>query len=64
MLKNYHYDKIKLLHQLSCITWFIEKHAKDNAVKAQDDELATLLEKIETDIEQYTHALYDQLCSQ
>ena len=38
MLDNCKYDKIKLLHEMSSMAWFIERHAKENAEKVGNKE--------------------------
>jgi len=53
MLDDCFYDQIKLLHDLSCIRWFIEKHAKNDAQRTGHNECYTLLEKLEKDLEKY-----------
>ena len=57
------YDKAKLLHQLSCCAWFIEKHALDNAQKAENHELHTTLQRLHEDLIRHAHALHDIKCS-
>ncbi|MGB8366993.1 MAG: hypothetical protein WCD44_01410 [Candidatus Babeliales bacterium] len=57
MLDNCFYDKVKLLHNLSCTSWFIDKHAKEDAKKAGDDKLIALLEKLEQDLHKYVDSL-------
>ncbi len=51
MLDDCQYDKIKILQELSSIAWFIEKHAKENAKQARDEECALILEQIKKDLE-------------
>ena len=62
MLKNGCYDKVKLLHKLSCIAWFIDKHAKEDARKENDAECLALLEGLEKDITKYTEKLHKIIC--
>ncbi len=57
MLDNCFYNKIKLLHDLSCVRWFIDKHAKEDAKKAGDTKFYALLENLERDLEGYVDAL-------
>jgi len=51
MLDDCQYDKIKVLQELSSIAWFIEKHAKENAKQAGDQECALILDQIKRDID-------------
>jgi len=51
MLENCKYDKIKLLHELSSIAWFIEKHAKINAKNNGQIDCYNLYQSILLDLE-------------
>ena len=62
MLNHCMYDKVKLLHQLSSIVWFIEKHAKEDAKNAGDMKCHDTFEKIAQDLEKHAHQLQDMLC--
>jgi len=53
ILDNCFYDQVKLLHDLSCTRWFIDKHAKKDAKKADDNKCYVLLEKLERDLDKY-----------
>ena len=63
MLDNCHYDKIKLTHELSCILWFIEKHAKAEAQKAGDAQCSTLLNSLSADLQKYIKQLHGMCCN-
>jgi hypothetical protein len=64
MLNDCKYNKIKLLHELSSIVWFLEKCAIPDAKKTTDDAqcvenfkslqntLETHIKKLETSLEQ------------
>lgn len=54
MLKDATYDKIKLLYKLSCITWFIDKHATEDI---KDQETIDLLKKMHEDLTSYSKKL-------
>lgn len=51
------YDKIKLLHQLSGIEWFINKHAHPDAHKVGDESFKELLENMCVTLNQYIQSL-------
>jgi len=59
-LENCVYDKIKILHELSCLLWFIEKHAKKDA--QGNAECTAYLERLEKDLEKYVQELKDMVC--
>ena len=52
-LNNCQYDKTKLVTQLSKISWFIEKHAIEDALKENDAQLQEALTQLESDIEKH-----------
>ncbi len=57
-LENCCYDKTKLLHELSCISWFIEKHAQPEAKKTKDKEFEDLLKKLQKDLSPHIKNLH------
>lgn len=61
-LNNCCYDKAKLLHQLSCVSWFIEKHALADA--KNDAEFLELLRKLQKDVDPYIKELHTMLCKE
>jgi hypothetical protein len=61
MLDHCTYDKVKLLHKLSSMLWFIEKHAKNDAKMANDAECAAILQKMSKDLEKYIDELHKTL---
>ncbi|OQA35737.1 MAG: hypothetical protein BWY54_00467 [Candidatus Dependentiae bacterium ADurb.Bin331] len=63
MLNHCMYDKIKLVHQLSSILWFIEKHAKNDAKSANDMKCHDTLEKLAIDLEKYVKQLEESICT-
>lgn len=62
MLNSVDYDKAKLLHVLSCIIWFVEKHAKADAKVAGDEEFQKILGNLQKDLDKYIATLKDSLC--
>lgn len=59
MMENASYDKIKLLHQVSELIWFIEKHALKDA---QDDaDCLKMLKDLHADLEKHLIALQESL---
>lgn len=63
MLQNCEYDKIKILHQLSSILWFIEHHAKSDAKNAGDKECQDVLDKLAKDLQGHIKQLSESLHS-
>ena len=57
MLDNSHYNKIKLMHDLSGLLWFIKKHAHEDAQKAQDKACADFLKQLEADLNKHVEQL-------
>lgn len=53
MLDHCTYDKVKLLHEFSCLLWFIENHAKVNAKAENQEEHLAMLEKLSKDIDEH-----------
>lgn len=62
ILKDDAYNKIKILHTLSQLEWFIKKHALEDAQKAQDKEMTTLLQALGKDLEPHIQE-FEKLCS-
>ena len=62
MLDNCKYNKVKLLHELSCALWFIKKHAKGDAQKANDTDCMPFLDLLEKDLESYVSKLQGLCC--
>lgn len=61
MLENCNYDKVKLLHELSCMVWFIQKHAKKNATDAGDAQCLEALEQLQADLDAHIEKLKEIL---
>lgn len=55
MLDHCTYDKIKLLHELSSLAWFIEQHAKKDA--SSDKQFQEVLQKLSKDFSVYIHEI-------
>lgn len=62
MLNNCKYDKIKLLHELSCLVWFIKNHAKKDAEIEGHGECFILFEELQKDLEEHIRKLHHALC--
>ncbi len=62
VLNNCEYNNIKLLHELSCVSWFIKKHAIPDAQKANDNECTAFLEKLDKDLEEHLKQLKPMAC--
>jgi len=63
MLNNVRYDKIKLLHKLCRLVWFIEKHGIKDAEQAGDQKALELMQNLQKDLQSYLHKL-DDMCAQ
>jgi hypothetical protein len=59
-LENHLYDKVKILHELSRILWFIKKYAVESA--KNDKECLQLLKQIETDLSRHIDMLKQMTC--
>lgn len=57
MLNNCKYNKIKLLHELSCIAWFLEKHATQDAQTAGENDCIQTFKAIKNDLEKHIATL-------
>jgi len=53
MLKDCRYDKIKLIYEMSKLAWFIEKHAKENAKKENDNACHAACQELLKDLERH-----------
>jgi len=53
MFSDCTYDKIKLLHEMSSLVWFIEKHALPDAQKVNDEECITILTSLSEDLKKH-----------
>lgn len=62
MMDNCRYNKIKLLYKLSCLCWFIDKHAMADAKKEGEDECIRMLEELKSDIDKHIERLDRLLC--
>ena len=51
MLDNCKYDKIKILHELSSLCWFIEKHCSKDANDCNDSECKKIYQEIKDHLE-------------
>ena len=57
MLDNYQYNTIKLLHELSSICWFLEKHGIPDSKNSGDDTCAKVLDDIKNDLDKHIKVL-------
>ena len=62
MLDNATYNKIKMLHHLSELCWFIEKHALEDAKKAGDTECTQAMLALQRDLEKHIEKLQKGMC--
>lgn len=62
MLHNCLYNKIKLLHDLSCASWFIKKHAMQDAQEEKHTDCMKDLEEIQADLERHIKNIEKKIC--
>lgn len=62
MLDDCTYDVATLLHKVSCIMWFIKKHALNDANEKQHGECNKLYASLYEDLEKYIEPLKRELC--
>jgi len=60
MLSNGHYDKVKILHEMSSLLWFIKEHAIKEAAK-HDNDCLVYYKELERDLEKRVAELEDML---
>lgn len=53
MLENCNYNKIRLLHDLSKIVWYLEKHAKRDAKEGGHELCHAMCEELQKDLEKH-----------
>lgn len=63
MLDNTTFNKIKLVYELSQLTWFIDKHAIPDAEKAGDAELIMTLKDLQKELPKYLERLQNDVCT-
>jgi len=51
MFNDCTYNKVKLLHELSSLSWFIQKHAHDDARAVKDSVFSDLLKSLDADLQ-------------
>ena len=62
ILDNCEYNNVKLLHEFSCMSWFLKKHAIPDAQKANDPECVSYLQKLEQDLDEHLKQLKAMNC--
>ena len=60
MISNCDYDKIKILHDLEKIEWFINHHAKEDSEK-EDEAFYHMCESLEQDISRHCEVIKSTL---
>lgn len=63
LLDNQTYNKIKLIHELSCIAWFIEKHALNDASNGGDKSAHEALAALQRDLAKHIEVLQKAMCT-
>jgi len=62
MLKDCKYNNVKILHEISCLAWFIDKHAKIQAQNAGDKECEQLLENLYNELKKHIDQFEALIC--
>lgn len=57
MLSDCNYNKVRLLHDLSRIVWYLKKHAKEDAKKHGHPLCHAMCEDMEKDLEKHIDKL-------
>jgi mevalonate pyrophosphate decarboxylase len=57
MLDNCNYNKIRLLHDLSKIVWYLEKHAKQDAEESGHKLCSAVYDELQKDLEKHAEKL-------
>lgn len=63
LLDNCFYDKVKILHELSALAWFVEHHAKTDAQNKNNKECLELFTGLEKVLEAEIAKLKKMVCS-
>lgn len=63
MLDNGTYNKIKIVHELSALAWFIEKHAIKDAEVAGDNQCVASLTHLHRNLLEAIERLQNSVCS-
>lgn len=61
-LDNCCYNQVKLLHEISKMVWFIEKHAAIDAQQAKDEKCFAALEDLRHDLEKHIEKIKALVC--
>ncbi len=62
MLEDCDYDKTKIVHELSSVSWFLKKHAIKDAKKQKHALCAKEYEALQKDLDKHIHALHKAIC--
>ena len=57
MLNDCNYNKVRLLHDLSRIVWYLEKHAKQDAQEEGHELCHAMCAEIQADLEKHIEKL-------
>ncbi len=62
VLDNCTYNKIKLMHEISSMLWFISHHAINDAKAAGDVSCVETLQVLEEDLQRHLERLRQNMC--
>ena len=57
MLDNCNYNAIKILHELSSLAWFLQKHAIQDEKKDQHSQYLVMYEQLLKDLDKHINAM-------
>ncbi|MGC2310795.1 MAG: hypothetical protein WA432_04200 [Candidatus Babeliaceae bacterium] len=60
---NNTYNKIKLLHELTRLNWFLEKHALNDAQMTGDQEFLVVLTKLNHNLTDNIEKMQQSVCT-
>jgi hypothetical protein len=63
MLDNCTYNKIKLMHEVSSMLWFIQRHGYHDAKAAGDMSCLEVLQELEEDLQKTLGRLRQYVCA-
>jgi len=62
MIDNCTYDKVKLIHDLSSIAWFLENHCEKDLKKSHKNNCCSeVIKNIKSDLSKHIDALWTDL---
>lgn len=60
-MENCSYNEIKLLHELSSLVWFLQKHAEVDAKNEGHTQCQAFMKELEEDLKKYVTLLQNKM---